>query len=266
MWSVDATPRRGHADSVEDLQWSPNETTVFMSASADNSVMVWDVRQADKGMLNLVAHDSDVNVISWNRNVSYLVASGADNGDFKIWDLRSFGNGAAPVAHFRWHNAPITSLEWHPTDESVLAVAGDDHQLTCWDMSVEEVRCGGSMQQVFLLLLPSRALCPSLCRSLCHSMRHSRSGVTSSALFAASLWDLADSHLSTIPAPRRMIRQRQRQPPAMGPFSLRSSCSFTRSRHLLICPDKHAWVCLKRGYCVSVDALSSTGPAAHLVV
>ena len=121
MWSVDATPRRGHADSVEDLQWSPNETTVFMSASADNSVRVWDVRQADKGMLNLVAHDSDVNVISWNRNVSYLVASGADNGDFKIWDLRSFGNGCRRLEASL---AAVGLLERHEQRRSTLKPAG----------------------------------------------------------------------------------------------------------------------------------------------
>lgn len=84
VWSVDPKERRAHTASVEDLQWSPSEPTVFMSCSADQSLMVWDVRQPDRGMLQVRAHDSDVNVISWNRNVSYLVASGADNGDFKV--------------------------------------------------------------------------------------------------------------------------------------------------------------------------------------
>ena len=38
---------------------------------------------------------------------------------------------------FKHHNAPITSIEWCPTDRSVLAVTGDDDQTTVWDMSVE---------------------------------------------------------------------------------------------------------------------------------
>ena len=29
-------------------------------------------------------------------------------------------------------------MEWHPSDESVLAVAGADNQISIWDMSVEE--------------------------------------------------------------------------------------------------------------------------------
>ena len=91
---------------------------------------------------NANAHDTDINVVSWNPNVAYLLGSGADDGSFKIWDLRSFGGGGQkrvdPIANFRWHTQPITSIEWHPTDESVIGVASDDDSITLWDMSVEE--------------------------------------------------------------------------------------------------------------------------------
>jgi hypothetical protein len=45
---------------------------------------------------------------------------------------------AQPVASFKWHTGPITSVEWHPTEESVIAVSGADHQTTLWDLAVEE--------------------------------------------------------------------------------------------------------------------------------
>lgn len=86
-----AKPFISHTSSVEDLQWSPAEATVFASCSADCSVQVWDVRvKSKKSALSIMpAHESDVNVISWNRGTTYLLLSGGDDGSIKTWDLRN---------------------------------------------------------------------------------------------------------------------------------------------------------------------------------
>jgi ribosome assembly protein RRB1 len=138
-WTQDGDALHGHRSSVEDLQWSPTEATVFASASADKTVAVWDLRRRSAPMISVPAHEADVNVLSWNPNVTYLLVSGGDEGTFKVWDLRTFGKEAPqPVAQFTWHKQPVTSVEWHPTDESMLAVSSADNQVTIWDLSVEE--------------------------------------------------------------------------------------------------------------------------------
>lgn len=87
-------PYLSHTSSVEDLQWSPNESTVFASCSADRTVRVWDIRaKGRKSVVSVEAHDEDVNVISWNKGVDYLLLSGGDEGGLKVWDLRMFGKG-----------------------------------------------------------------------------------------------------------------------------------------------------------------------------
>lgn len=43
----------------------------------------------------------------------------------------------ASVAHFHYHTAPITSIDWNPNDSSVIAVSSADNQVSLWDMSVE---------------------------------------------------------------------------------------------------------------------------------
>ncbi|CAO1633636.1 unnamed protein product [Parajaminaea phylloscopi] len=144
-FTTSPTPFASHTSSVEDLQWSPSETTVFASCSADCSVRVWDVRVKSRKSVITVdkAHPQDVNVISWNRKTDYLLVSGGDEGGLNVWDLRNFksntgGGKPTPVASFQWHTAPISSVEWHPTEESVFAASGRDDQVTLWDLAVEQ--------------------------------------------------------------------------------------------------------------------------------
>ena len=156
-------PFTSHTSSVEDLQWSPSEPTVFASCSADRSIQIWDVRSKGRRSVAGIdaAHESDVNVISWNRSSTYLLISGGDEGGIKVWDLRNvkqkglvfffsmttnltlcrFSAGTStsvPVASFTWHRAPITSIEWHPTEDSIFAASGADDQVTLWDLAVEQ--------------------------------------------------------------------------------------------------------------------------------
>lgn len=130
--------RFGSGDSsVEDIQGSPEEAQIFASCSTDGSIRIWDCRQPLRPVAEKAVHPgTDVNVISWSKTVPFLLATGSDDGRFATWDLRSLSQ-PDPLAAFGWHRDAITSLEWHPSDPSVIAVSGADDQVTFWDLSLE---------------------------------------------------------------------------------------------------------------------------------
>lgn len=133
----------GGNTSVEEIQWSPSESTVFCAAESGGYLSIYDTRAPNRSMLRHLCHNSkaDVNVASWNRHVSNLLATGGDDGTLSVWDLRQFSpkadKPAPPLARFSCHKTPITSVEWHPTDESMLATS-DTVGAYIYDLSVEE--------------------------------------------------------------------------------------------------------------------------------
>ncbi|CAG8980684.1 hypothetical protein HYALB_00007176 [Hymenoscyphus albidus] len=145
-WATDSRPLLGHTGSVEELQWSPQEKNVFASASSDGTIKVWDVRSKSRtAAISVQVSNTDVNVMSWSRQTTHLLASGADDGEWAVWDLRQWKPSSpstvspkpTPVASFNFHKEQITSIEWHPTDDSIVAVAAGDDTLTLWDLAVE---------------------------------------------------------------------------------------------------------------------------------
>lgn len=67
---------------------------------------------------------------------SCIIFVGGDDGFLHIWDLRQFTN-KTPVGTFKHHTAPVTSVEWHWAEPSVLASSGEDNQVALWDLAVE---------------------------------------------------------------------------------------------------------------------------------
>lgn len=139
-WQTDRTPYQINDSSIEDIQWSKSEKTVFATAGCDGYVRIWDTRtKKHTPSLNVLASKSDINVISWCDKIDYLLASGHDDGSWGVWDLRNFkpNNQPKPVVSYDFHKSPITSISFNPLDESIVAVSSEDNTVTLWDLAVE---------------------------------------------------------------------------------------------------------------------------------
>lgn len=142
-WVTDKQPFTvSNNESIEDIQWSRSESTVFATSSCDGYIRIWDTRsKKHKPAISSKASSTDVNVISWNEKIGYLLASGDDNGTWGVWDLRQMSpahsDKVQPVAQYNFHKGAITSISFSPLDESTIAVASEDNTVTLWDLSVE---------------------------------------------------------------------------------------------------------------------------------
>lgn len=141
-WVTDKQPFTvSNNKSIEDIQWSRTESTVFATAGCDGYIRVWDTRsKKHQPAISTKVSNTDVNVISWNEKMGYLLASGDDNGTWGVWDLRQFSptsETTQPVAQYDFHKGAITSISFNPLDESIVAVASEDNTVTLWDLSVE---------------------------------------------------------------------------------------------------------------------------------
>ncbi|CAI5757214.1 unnamed protein product [Candida verbasci] len=139
-WTTDKTPFFASNSSIEDIQWSPNENTVFASGGTDGYIRIWDTRsKKHKPALSVSASSSDINVLSWCNKINHLLASGHDDGSWSVWDLRNFKpeTKPSPVANYNFHKSAITSISFNPLDESIIAVSSEDNTVTLWDLAVE---------------------------------------------------------------------------------------------------------------------------------
>lgn len=128
-----------HGDSLEDIQFSPNDQNGIATTGCDGFINFIDMRKDPRNGLVLqiqAGGDCDVNVISWNKMKPTLMAAGLDDGSFKVFDIRYPNED--PITFINWHEGPITSIQWQPDDQWTLAVSSDDNRLSIWDFSVED--------------------------------------------------------------------------------------------------------------------------------
>jgi ribosome assembly protein RRB1 len=137
-----------HGDSLEDIQFSPNDKNGIATCGCDGFLNFVDLRKDQKSALvqtMQVSQDCDANVIAWNKMKPTLIAVGLDDGSFKVFDIRYPKED--PITFIKWHEGPITSLSWQPDDQWTLAVSSDDNRLSVWDFSVEDGDAPPQMDQ-----------------------------------------------------------------------------------------------------------------------
>ena len=130
-----------HTRTVNRVTWHSQHAELFYSASQDGSVLWWDVRVSEcvGGWEAEAGAARDVQMDKGSAGAR-LVAAAYEDGSVAVWETRggSGGGGAGSkdrLLSISAHQGYTLTLDWHPTDNALLATGGKDRNVCVWDIS-----------------------------------------------------------------------------------------------------------------------------------
>lgn len=122
----------GHSSSIVRAEWYAFDTGAFVSASSDGALVVWDT-QAMQPVVQWQPYPSICSFHlsrSTGRSESLLAVCSKDDTTIKLVDLRSGAASHTLTGHLRG----VTSVQWCPTFDVVLASGSRDGTVRLWDI------------------------------------------------------------------------------------------------------------------------------------
>ncbi len=77
---------RGHTRTITDLNWSYNDVNLLATASYDNNMHIWDIRDYRKPMVSM-SSVAGATQVKWCRMNEHMLAT-SHEGDVRVWDRR----------------------------------------------------------------------------------------------------------------------------------------------------------------------------------
>lgn len=130
-----------HTDRVMDVACSPTEPDVFLSASEDGTLKMYDNR-ADKPACTVHQHDTDApRCVTWCGDDRLSLMAGYTDGSIRLFDLRDPDRA---LLERRVHTKAVNRIVFHPDDSSAsgrFASCSDDFSVKvgrCQPTVIEE--------------------------------------------------------------------------------------------------------------------------------
>uniref|UniRef100_A0A0D6R4C8 Anaphase-promoting complex subunit 4-like WD40 domain-containing protein n=1 Tax=Araucaria cunninghamii TaxID=56994 RepID=A0A0D6R4C8_ARACU len=143
-----------HIDSVLGLAWNTEYRNVLASASADNSVKIWDI-VAEKCEHTVRSHTDKVQAVAWNSNQATVLLSGSFDRSVVMTDMR-----APTHPGIRWPvPADVESLAWDPHTDHSFVVSLEDGTVRGFDIRGTASAADDGSKPIFTLHAHDKAVC-----------------------------------------------------------------------------------------------------------
>ena len=88
--------RDGHLDAINALAFNPREEVIVATASADNTIAIWDLRNISEKVHTLEGHNDAVTALSWHPQEAGILASASYDRRILFWDFSRVGEEQTP--------------------------------------------------------------------------------------------------------------------------------------------------------------------------
>ncbi|MGK3734614.1 MAG: WD40 repeat protein [Bacillariaceae sp.] len=126
----------GHSSSVTYTQWYPTDAGVFLSASSDGTILVWDTSQM-KPVMRVQPFIKENSTAAWvsahlrtGGDYSLIAAGSWYESEISLVDIRS----GACTHQLVGHSNGISTLKWSPTNNNIVASGSRDATVRLWDI------------------------------------------------------------------------------------------------------------------------------------
>lgn len=181
--SAKALKGGSHEDAVMGLSWNREFRNVLASASADQTVKVWDIA-TETAKHTLDHHKDKVQACEWNPVEPTVLLTGSYDKTAQVVDVR-----APEKASLSWMvNADVECAIWHTSSPTQFLVSNEDGLVMCFDS-----RMGSNSNAVFKLQAHDKAT-----TALSMSSGATNLLTTCSTDKVLKLWDLNDGKPSLL--------------------------------------------------------------------
>ncbi|XP_043943521.1 periodic tryptophan protein 1 homolog isoform X2 [Protopterus annectens] len=123
----------GHSDAVLDLSWNKHVRNVLASASADNTVILWDMTQC-KAVSTLSLHTDKVQTLQFHPFEAQTLLSGSYDKSSILYDCRT-----PQETHRSWRfSGQVERLTWNHFAPFYFLASTDDGFVYCLDARADK--------------------------------------------------------------------------------------------------------------------------------